>query len=245
MLKREAAMAGASAALEAELNKVRAEYEARLANMEEQHKLAMHRQLVELTGTADEIRALREEKSKEERVELLRRQVTRRIMNAGISRGWTAWVELWSAKTYAMGRLRECGNKLHAPGLTTAFWIWADMWAERKAKLEREQLEREANSLEAQVYDMCTRSGPCHSLMSTRAVSLLAHSNVTGEAVPPGLGPRLSTAPGMPPWYAHRRPTPRPPLIVTGPPTSPRGRPGGIATRGQGRRDPRAARLAR
>ena len=151
MLKREAAMAGASAALEAELNKVRAEYEARLANMEEQHKLAMHRQLVELTGTADEIRALREEKSKEERVELLRRQVTRRIMNAGISRGWTAWHDLYTERKYAVERLREVGNKLRAPDLAFSFQIWEQEMAAARVVAEREQLERENRSVEAQL----------------------------------------------------------------------------------------------
>ena len=75
MLRREAAAQGASSALEAELAKVRAEYEARIEHMELTHKTAMERQVIELTGTADQIAALRDEKSKEERIELLRRQV--------------------------------------------------------------------------------------------------------------------------------------------------------------------------
>ena len=54
--------------------------------------------------SAAQLMALQEEKEKEGRVELLRRQVTRRIMNSGISRGFTAWVELWEAKAYAIRR---------------------------------------------------------------------------------------------------------------------------------------------
>ena len=77
MMMREAAAKGASAALESELAAVRAEYDAKLAAMEHAHKKAMERQLIELTGSADQIAALRSEQSKEERVELLRRQSMR------------------------------------------------------------------------------------------------------------------------------------------------------------------------
>ena len=118
------------------LQSVRDEYEAKLTQQESQHKKALERQLLELTGSADQVQApsssprarqvshqlilhlawlrlvlsaaqlmaLQEEKEKEGRVELLRRQVTRRIMNSGISRGFTAWVELWEAKAYAIRR---------------------------------------------------------------------------------------------------------------------------------------------
>ena len=106
------------------LCRVRAECDAKLAAAADDHKIAMERQLIELTGSAEELAALRDEKDKEGRVELLRRQVTRRIMNADISRGFTAWYELWSAKTHAMQRLKEVGNKLRAPGLYTAFSFW-------------------------------------------------------------------------------------------------------------------------
>ena len=77
-------------------------------------------------------------KAKEERVELLRRQSLRRIKNKDIAAGWAAWFELWSAKTYAMARLRECGNKLHTPGLMVAFGTWAEWWtALKRAELEK------------------------------------------------------------------------------------------------------------
>ena len=134
-----------------QVTRLTAESEARLAAAEEAQKHALHRQLVELTGTADEIAALREEKDKEGRVELLRRQVTRRIMNSGISRGWTAWVELWEAKTYAMSRLREVGNKLRAPEVSSVFGEWKEDCTAAKRAEERAQLERERNSIEAQL----------------------------------------------------------------------------------------------
>ena len=151
MMMREAAAKGASAALESELSAVRAEYDAKLAAMEHAHKKAMERQLIELTGTADQISALRSEQSKEERVELLRRQSMRRVMNSGLSSGWIAWIEMWEAKSYALKRLKDVGNKLRTPAVSETFSYWSTSLAQKRARMERERLEREANSLEAQL----------------------------------------------------------------------------------------------
>ena len=54
-------------------------------------------------------------KEKEERVELLRRQIGRRMMNSSLTRGWSAWYDLWAAKSYALRRLREVANRLQKP----------------------------------------------------------------------------------------------------------------------------------
>ena len=118
---------------------------------EDDKALALERQLTELTGSAAEIAALRETEAKEARVELLRRQVGRRMMSSGLSRGWTAWMELYDARRYALTRLRECGQRLRAPELAVAFAGWAaDVEAERQAKALRE-LEESTKSLEAQL----------------------------------------------------------------------------------------------
>ncbi len=61
-----------------------------------------------------------------------------------MSLGFMAWVELWEAKTYAMNRLRECGNKFRKPGLADAFGFWlADVEEQKRVAAWRE--------LEAQV----------------------------------------------------------------------------------------------
>ena len=98
--------------------------------------MALERQRTELVGSAEELAALQGEKAKADRIELLRRQVGRRIMNAGLSRGWTAWIELWEAKTYAMQTLRAVGNKLRSPEVADAFGAWADDVAEEKRAAE-------------------------------------------------------------------------------------------------------------
>jgi len=135
----------------AELHRVSADYEAKLVAAEEAKRMALHRQRVELCGSAEEIAALRDEKDKDARVEMLRRQVTRRIMNSGLSSAWTSWLELWQAKSYALRRLREVGNKLRSPELSSAFGFWQGDSSEAKRTKEMKRLEREANSLEAQV----------------------------------------------------------------------------------------------
>ena len=96
---------------------------------------------------ADRLREEQEAKAKEERIELLRRQVGRRMMNAGITRGWQAWVDFWEAKLYAMSRLREVGNRLKSPELADAFELWETLCA---AEAQRKLAEAEARAAEAE-----------------------------------------------------------------------------------------------
>ena len=94
----------------------------------------------QLDGGASEIQALltaQAEVEKEKRVELLRRQVVRRMMNASIVNGWSAWYELWAAKTYAMARLRQAATRLHAPQLERAFSCWERVAQDAKMVQER------------------------------------------------------------------------------------------------------------
>ena len=102
---------------------VRREYEVKLSNAEEQ-RIALLEKVAVLGGGAAEAEALMEAraaKEREERIELVRRQSLRRIMNQGISTGFGAWIELWEAKTWAMKRLREVGNKLTKTDVAYAF----------------------------------------------------------------------------------------------------------------------------
>ena len=100
-------------------------YEKRLLAAADDKRLALERQLISLTGSAEEIAAAKAAQEKEARVELYRRQVLKRVMNSGISRGWSAWAEYVASKTYAMNRLLDIGNRLHKPNLSGAFYQWA------------------------------------------------------------------------------------------------------------------------
>ena len=86
-------------------------------------------QVARLSGGAAESEALLQverEHAREARVELLRRQMVRRMTNAGLANAWIAWVEFWAERTYAMGLLRTAASRLHAPELSSAFSFWAD-----------------------------------------------------------------------------------------------------------------------
>ena len=126
-----------------ELQRVRSELKHQRATNEEEKRVALERLRVELSGSAAEQAKLQEEQAREERIELLRRQMVRRIMNRDISLGFTAWHELWSAKVLRDGRLRECANRLKAPALSVCFDFWQSDWrAEMQAKLLAEQSEQ-------------------------------------------------------------------------------------------------------
>ena len=121
------------------------EYERRLAKAEADKALALKRQAVELTGSVEEVMAMRAERDKEERLTMLSGKVARRIMNTGLASGWSAWYEMWEAKTYAMGRLRQCGNRLHSPALAEAFGCWRDTVEEEARRKEVKMMrQREA-----------------------------------------------------------------------------------------------------
>ena len=93
------------AQMETELAQVKKELTK--ANAERQ---MLREKVGELDGGVAEAERLREEqaaKEKEERIELLRRQIGRRMMNQGITRGFQAWMEMWEAKRYALEKLRE------------------------------------------------------------------------------------------------------------------------------------------
>ena len=50
---------------------------------------------------AEALREAQAAKSKEERIELLRRQTLRRVMHRDLALGWNAWSELWRARSQA------------------------------------------------------------------------------------------------------------------------------------------------
>jgi hypothetical protein len=156
MRRRQEAVLKSRAAAEGQLAQVREEYEARLAAAEEEKELALARLTVQLTGNADEVAALREAKEKEARIELVRRQVMRRMMNTSLASGWGAWHELWSAKVYAKQRLRECANRLKSPDLANAYELWVRRWEHAKwqramadEKKQHAALEHEKRELDA------------------------------------------------------------------------------------------------
>lgn len=50
-------------------------------------------------------------KQEEDRRELIMNQSIRRLKHRDLTAGFNAWVELWEAKTYALQKLREVGER--------------------------------------------------------------------------------------------------------------------------------------
>ena len=143
-MKREAELQLKLERAEREFNRVLAEKDAKM-------EAAIERRVVELTGSYSEQLAINEAHAKEERIEMKRRQSVRRLVNRDLAYGWTAWLELWSAKVYAIGKLQDVSNRLRAPDMAVAFGGWvADMHEEARVA-ERIKLEDESRSLEAQL----------------------------------------------------------------------------------------------
>ena len=111
-----------------------AEERAGLAEMKMQ--LALKRQAVELTGTYDERQKALAERNKEERVEMLRRQIARRILNQDLVRGWSAWCELWEVKAAQRRLLHRVASRLCKPVLTWCFRFWHEDWTKEMMALE-------------------------------------------------------------------------------------------------------------
>ena len=91
------------------------------------------------------------EKAKEEAIEHRHRQSVRRLMNSGLTRGFSAWTELWEARTSAHNQLRQAAVKLHAPDLAFAFEGWAVDMAAAKQAAHAAALEAESKSFEVQL----------------------------------------------------------------------------------------------
>ena len=122
-----------------------------VAAVREEMRVALARQLTELTGTTEEVLKMREERDKEARIEMLHRQALRRMLHAGIAAGFAAWLELADAKRYAISRLREVGNRLRAPAKAESFGWWVQLVEARKRAAELARLEAETHSVEAQL----------------------------------------------------------------------------------------------
>ena len=101
-------------------------------------------------GSYEEREKVKAEEEREGRVEMLRRQIARRIMNAGIVKGFNVWVEAWQAEGEARRTLRQASLRLSRPALSHAYKWWMQDWQQaeaRKAKKAASSLEREVYSL--------------------------------------------------------------------------------------------------
>ena len=120
------------------MDAMKIKYEARImelegdqtAIVENRVRVALERQLAELTGTAEERARVRAEREREARIESMRRRIGLRILNQQLANGWSAWHEMYSSRVYAIKRLKTCARRLKAPLLVNAFGAIKYQWRE-------------------------------------------------------------------------------------------------------------------
>jgi hypothetical protein len=132
--RRASAKYGGSAS--AEVAEIRATAEADLASQKkfaEEDKLrALEKQRIELTGSVEEILALREAEEKEKRVEHLAQKAMKRLSNQGIMRGFTAWSEQYLQAERQKRMLAAASGRIMRPGLAMAISHWKGDWEEER-----------------------------------------------------------------------------------------------------------------
>ena len=132
--RRASAKYGGSA--NAEVAEIRATAEADLAAQKkfaEEDKLrALEKQRIELTGSVEEILALRAAEEKEKRVEQLAQKAMKRLSNQGIMRGFTAWSEQYLQAARQKRMLAAAGARIMRPGLAMAVSHWKGDWEEER-----------------------------------------------------------------------------------------------------------------
>jgi len=74
------------------------------------------------------------------RIELLRRQVTRRIMNTDLARGWTAWFYMWTYGKNDRRLLQKVASRVNKPELNEAFTHWRTDWKVMAKRAEEAEL---------------------------------------------------------------------------------------------------------
>jgi hypothetical protein len=127
--------------LELQLAAVQAELEAANKAVEEEHNAMKRRFLADALlkeeAAATQL-ALSLEEEREKRVNHLQRVAARRIGQQGLSRGWTAWQELYDEQVAQRQMLASAGARLLRPKLAASFVGWRWNW---EAERERDRLK--------------------------------------------------------------------------------------------------------
>ena len=174
------------ATLELELEKIRAEYEARLVQAEEEKVRALERQRAELIGSSHEQMAILSQQERAARVELVTRQLARRILHRDLALGWQAWQEASAARSAALRWMARAASRMRTPELVWGFRAWRSGWKwERKsAAVRKKEAERYRGDLllaekRAEAAAVISRVAERRRLAKARALAMRhAHSEM-------------------------------------------------------------------
>jgi len=151
MQKREAELLDQCVQLEHQMEVLRSECDARLLKAAKEHESALGRQLVELTGAAGDVAAMREEQAKEARILEMHGRAAKRMGRRGLSRSFETWLNVYEERQRAMTRLRACSNRLRTPVLAAAWTFWVHDLKKTIAKAAMDAIVAQSQSVEAQL----------------------------------------------------------------------------------------------
>ena len=123
-------------AAEADARKAREEMNRKLATAQRERDELLNK-LSELDGgaAARELEMQRQlEEEKEKRVAHLQRMAARRILQKDLSRGFSAWADMWESKRRNERLLRAASARLSKPKLAACYTQWRADWAIEEAK---------------------------------------------------------------------------------------------------------------
>ena len=88
---------------------------------------------------------------RQKRIEHLKQGAMRRMLNAGLARGWSAWEDLYREKKREQQLLRQAAARLARPALAAAMALWASDWdaaeQEKQLKEQEARLASEKNAV--------------------------------------------------------------------------------------------------
>ena len=130
---------------------MREEHARQLAAAAEAQSAALERQRAELTGAVGAEVEAREATERERHVKALAGKAMKRIQNAGIIAGWTAWQDQWEEAARQKRMLAAAGARLARPQLAAAVAHWRQDWDAARAAAVAQEGRTEALLLRREV----------------------------------------------------------------------------------------------
>ena len=152
-------------AFTAQMAALQAESASQLSAAEEAKRRALDLQRVELMGTSEQL-AARAERDREERVQLLRRQIARHLHQDLVR--WSTWHEQWELQSYQQRVLRQVAMRLSKPAVSGAYRFWCEEWQ----AAERKSMREAAESVTTPLKTSRLSSSPCEPYMKLQKRSV-------------------------------------------------------------------------
>ena len=167
---------------EAELKRERAEHEVALAEIARDKEEAMDA-VAQLKSALEAQLKGKSARDREQRAELMRRQIARRMVNTKLNAGWAAWKDLAMKRAHALKRLRSACAHLHAPDMARAFVWWHRYLGLRRQKRQERALQAQERAIEGKLRQAQFEAGQLAMLKVAHDDEIASRTSVLEELV--------------------------------------------------------------